>query len=246
MTALRILLAISVIIGIALAVLMYMRQPSADSAADIQGRMLRYLPLGDSYTIGESVAESERWPNQLTARLQQDGLAVQIVANPAVTGFATQDVIDQELPVFERSKPDFVTLQIGVNDYVQGIDTATFERNLRIIVERLQQGLPERRNILLVTIPDYGKTPSGARFGQPDSIAAGIKQRNVIISQVAADHNLPVADVFQLSQGVVQDTGLVAADGLHPSARQYSLWTDEIYKVIKESRMLDTYKGGIQ
>ncbi|HET6272331.1 MAG TPA: SGNH/GDSL hydrolase family protein, partial [Bacteroidota bacterium] len=31
---------------------------------------LAYLALGDSYTIGESVNEFERWPLQLTATLR--------------------------------------------------------------------------------------------------------------------------------------------------------------------------------
>ncbi len=96
----------------------------------IASSSIKYLPLGDSYTIGQSVREQERWPNQLAARLNAVGQDVQIVDNPSVTGYTTQDLIDRELPLVKELKPQFVTILIGVNDYVQGVSLQTFQKNL--------------------------------------------------------------------------------------------------------------------
>lgn len=216
------------------------RSPRAAGSglASVSGpNSLRYLPLGDSYTIGQSVAEADRWPNQLTAQYKPAGKALAIVANPARTGFTTQDLIDQELTLIEQLRPDFVTVQIGVNDYVQGSDAATFEKRLRYIVTYLRQKLTRPQNLLLVTIPDYAKTPAGAHYGDPARATAAITQYNTIIKAVAKDNNLPVADVFVVSQGVDADPRLTASDGLHPSAKQYAAWTTVIRQVLEAARV---------
>ncbi len=194
---------------------------------------IKYLPLGDSYTIGQSVSENQRWPNQLVKKLAADNVALKIVANPSVTGYTTQDLIDKELPLLAKLNPDFVTIQIGVNDYVQGVNIATFQKNLNFILDSVQKRIPQPRNIVLVTIPDYAKTPTGARFGSPDQATAAITNFNKTITQAGAARGLPVADVFAISQKVTDDPGLIAGDGLHPSGAQYSLWTSIIYQAVE-------------
>jgi len=198
---------------------------------------IRYLPLGDSYTIGESVADADRWPNQLVKRFAQNGKRLEIVANPSVTGYTTQDLIDRELPLVQQLKPDFVTILIGVNDYVQGVSAVTFEQHLDYIISSIQKQIPEPGNIALVTIPDYGKTPSGSQYSSPETSEAGIKAYNTIITQAGNKYNLTVADIFTASQKVVSDPSLIADDGLHPSAKQYTDWTDIIYHALESSKI---------
>lgn len=198
----------------------------------IESKGIKYLPLGDSYTIGESVAESERWPNQLVERLKAQDIELQIVANPSVTGYTSQDLIDEELPVLSDLQPEFVTVLIGVNDYVQGVPAATFQTNLRFILNAVQGQLTNPKALMLVTIPDYGKTPSGARFGNPAGTEKGIKEFNQIIVAEALARKIPVADIFSVSQQVAQDKSLVASDGLHPSGKQYTAWTDVIFSTL--------------
>ena len=159
------------------------------------------------------------------------------MANPSVTGFTTQHVIDRELPLVPQLKPEFVTILIGVNDYVQGVDAATFSQRLDYIISTIQKQLPKPGNLLLVTIPDYGKTPTGARFGSPESSEAGIKAFNTIVMQAGAKYNLPVADIFTVSQKVVSDPNLIANDGLHPSGKQYTDWTDSIFKPLEANKL---------
>ena len=121
------------------------RHGSAKVAAPIpnkEGNTVTYLPLGDSYTIGQSVTKNERWPNQLVEKFASSGTKLQITANPSVTGYTSQDLIDRELPLVPKIKPDFVTVLIGVNDYVQGVDSVTFQKNLNYILTSLQKSRP--------------------------------------------------------------------------------------------------------
>lgn len=124
-------------------------------------------------------------------------------------------------------------MQIGVNDYVQGVKAETFQKNLLYILDAVQAQLSDRTKVLLVTIPDYGKTPTGARYGQPAESEAGIKRFNAIVMSEAKTRGLPVADIFSISQRVTDDTSLIALDGLQPSGKQYTLWTDAIYGLVK-------------
>ncbi len=98
-------IGLAVILSVALVLKLQNHTPKASVAHDPD--TIRYLPLGDSYTIGESVAEADRWPNQLVTRFAQNGKQLNIIANPSVTGYTTQDIIDRELPLVQQLKPDF-------------------------------------------------------------------------------------------------------------------------------------------
>ncbi len=240
MPTVKTLIIITALVLVAVAVAIVAKRPAAAppvTTSPTGSGVISYLALGDSYTIGESVAEAERWPNQLVARLATDGTKLQLVGNPSVTGYTTQDLIDRELPLVTELKPDFVTILIGVNDYVQGVESSIFKQRLEYIVDTVQKQIADPNNVLLVTIPDYGKTPSGARFGAPAETEAGIRTFNAIIAQTAASRKLPLADVFPASLLAAQDPALVASDGLHPSGKQYTAWTDVIYDSVKASTL---------
>jgi len=184
---------------------------------------IRYVALGDSYTIGTSVSEAERWPNQLAARLPQ----LELVANLGVNGFTTGDVIERELPQLAALRPELVTLLIGVNDVVQGIPEASYRRNVGRILDELVRQLGAER-VLVVTTPDYTVTPAGADYGDPARQSAAIRRNNAINAELAAARGIMVVDIYDLSLGATNDRSLVANDGLHPSGAQYALWVDRI------------------
>src|SRR5439155_22598080 len=94
---------------------------------------LRYVALGDSYTIGTAVAAADRWPNELVRRVPRLSLA----ANLAVNGYATQDILRDELPRLAALAPEFVTLLIGVNDVVRGVPPEAYRRNISAILDDL-------------------------------------------------------------------------------------------------------------
>ncbi|HTA27010.1 MAG TPA: SGNH/GDSL hydrolase family protein [Bacteroidia bacterium] len=190
---------------------------------------IKYVALGDSYTIGEGAKTGEAFPDLLVKHLNENGIDITLSANPSVTGWTTQDLIVRELPVFDRTKPDFVTLLIGVNDWVQGVDSASFHKNLTYIIDHVQSLLPDKSKILLITIPDFGVTPTGKMYGEGRDISKGITAFNSIIKSEARKRNLPVADIFPETQKMKDDKDLIAHDGLHPSAKEYALWEKIIY-----------------
>lgn len=187
-------------------------------------KMIRYLPLGDSYTICTGTTSEQSWPRLLTAHLNEKGISCTLTDNPARNGFTTQNLIDRELPVLKEKKPDLVTLLIGVNDWVQGVPASEFHENLAYILNEVRRVLPDKDRILLITIPDFGVTPSGKRYANGRDISAGISEFNAIIKAEASKRHLPVVDLFEISKHMGTDRSLVAADGLHPSAKEYAIW----------------------
>jgi acyl-CoA thioesterase-1 len=193
---------------------------------------LRYVALGDSYTIGTAVAEPERWPDQLVRALGGATAPLRLVANLAVNGFTSGDVIAMELPRLDELRPGFVTLLVGVNDVVQDVPDALYRTNIEQIFDDLLRRVPPAR-LLAVTTPDYTLTPAGADYGDPVARRAGIVRANATLSEIAAPRGMAVVDILDVSQRAATDRSLVAADGLHPSGAQYALWVDRIAPVVR-------------
>jgi acyl-CoA thioesterase-1 len=197
---------------------------------------VRYVALGDSYTIGTSVAETERWPNQLVARLP----TLELVANLGVNGFTSRDVIEVELPRVPALRPDVVSLLIGVNDVVQRVAPSTYRVNVERILSDLVAQVGSNR-IVVVTTPDYTVTPAGADYGDPAAQAAGIRANNAIITELAQQRGIAVVDIYDISLAAKEDRTLIAGDGLHPSGAQYATWVDRIEPVVQT--ILRTSRG---
>jgi lysophospholipase L1-like esterase len=188
---------------------------SAVASPSIQVGAVRYVALGDSFTIGSSVSTAESWPSQLAARVPR----VQLVANLGVNGYTSRDLIEDELPALHGLAPDFVTLMIGVNDVVQGVPEETYRANLGVILPAVLADVPAAR-VLCVATPDYTVTPQGSAFGSPAQQRAGIQRVNQILGEACAARGIGfVADIFQISEGAATDLSLVAGDGLHPSGK---------------------------
>ena len=194
---------------------------------------IRYAVIGDSYSIGEGASPEASWPAQLARHLTKMGMPVTLVANPSTTGWTTQQAIDLELPVWRAARPELASVQIGVNDWVQGVDAETFHQRLHLLLDAMQQVLPDTNRIFLVTIPDFSVTPTGAIYVHGRDAVRGLSEFNDIIRQEAAARHLQVVDVFALSQKMKNDAELTASDGLHPSAVEYSMWEEAIFPVVR-------------
>src|ERR1700741_847626 len=156
----------------------------------------RYVALGDSYTICTGATTETSWPVILCQHLKEKNIKVDLIANPSHNGWTTQNLIDRELPVFESSKPTFATLLIGVNDWVQGVPVETFKKNLIYILDKVQSTLPDKSKLILITIPDFGVTPTGAHYSNGRNISEGIAEFNKLIVQQATTRNLKAVDLF--------------------------------------------------
>jgi acyl-CoA thioesterase-1 len=194
--------------------------------------VIRYVALGDSYTIGTSVPAAERWPDQVVAAVGAAGEpALELVANLGVNGFTARDVVAVELPRLAGLEPGLISLLVGVNDVIQGVTEAAYARNIGEILDAMA-GLVGAERCFFVTTPDYTVTPAGADYGNPAVVAAAIRRFNEIGLAVAAERAIATVDIHDLSLRAASDRSLVAVDGLHPSGLQYSLWVDRIRPVV--------------
>ncbi|MGH8093738.1 MAG: SGNH/GDSL hydrolase family protein [Chthoniobacterales bacterium] len=195
---------------------------------------IRYAVVGDSYSIGEGASEAESWPALLAQHLTRSGRPVEVVSNPSRTGWTTADAIVHELPLFRAARPDFATLMMGVNDWVQGVAPAQFRERLTHLMNAMRAILPNDKRLLVINIPDFSVTPDGPQFARGRDISAGLAGFNDIIAEEALRRGLRMVDIFPASQEMRGHPELVSADRLHPSAKTYARWETIIFPVAQE------------
>jgi len=182
----------------------------------------RYLALGDSYTIGESVAEEERWPNQLVALVNSSKeIDVTIIAR---TGWTTSELWQGIQAANPQGTYDMVSLLIGVNNQYRGYDINEYREEFRFLLEKSIEyagGNPE--HVIVLSIPDWGVTPFA--WGKDTTqIAADIDAYNAINLEESQKAGVHYVDVTPVSREAVNDPTLIAGDGLHPSGKMYAEW----------------------
>ncbi len=198
-------------------------------------KTLKYIAFGDSYTICTgTITESEHWPNILAKHLTDAGINTELTFNPSRNGYSTQNLINNELPLLKTNTIDFATLLIGVNDWVRQTDVDTYHKNLNYIIDEIQKKLINKKHLLLITIPDFGVTPQGVGYGSGRDISKGITEFNNIIKSEAKKRGLACVDIFVISQKMKDNKELVAADGLHPSAKEYAVWESLVFPEAKK------------
>lgn len=204
----------------------------ADTSVPVTGA-LKMLALGDSYTIGESVQESERFPNQAIAMLRSKGLDFSYPSTVvATTGWTTQNLLDgiAASDVAKKAPYDVVTLLIGVNNQYQGRDLDEYRTQFTECLDKaiLFSG-NKKEHVFVVSIPDWGVTPF-AEGRDRAQIATAIDQFNAINKQITESRGIAYIDITPISRR--SDASLVAGDGLHPSGKQYTLWEEALIPVI--------------
>lgn len=195
-------------------------------AATAERSELRYGVIGDSYSNGEGLGLEQAWPALLAERMGLD-----LVVNPAVSGWTTEQALAEELPQFERARPEVATLLIGTNDLVQRAPPATFRSRFRTLLAAMVRvvGGPER--VVAVTTPDFSRKPAGRSFGDPAELSRAIRRVNAIIRAESAKQDVVVADVFAVSRRPTDPS----PDGLHPSRKELEAWTDAIEPVARRA-----------
>jgi len=187
---------------------------------------MRYLALGDSYTIGTGASdESHSWPSIIARRLNAE------LTNPSVNGYTTLDLIRDELPYLERAKPDLVSILIGVNDLVQGRPPDHYRDSLtRIYDAVLDLEIPPR--VAAVSIPAWSYVPAAADFGGKDRVENLTGVFNAIAELEARARNFTWVDIAQASTSGIGTPGWIASDDLHPGDAQYAVWAEAIWSVV--------------
>ncbi len=188
----------------------------------------RYLALGDSYTIGQSVAINERFPAQVAAQLRNSGIDIADPQYIATTGWTTlnlQAAINTQNP---QGYFDAVTLLIGVNDQYQTHDTTTYRNNFTILLNKaVSLAANKKERVFVVSIPDYSVTPF-VQASNKAQVSMEIDWFNAINKDVTLSFGISYTDITPGSREGATDASLIANDGLHPSGLEYKKWADKL------------------
>ena len=202
-------------------------QTDANPTAPAQSKLYRYLALGDSYTIGQSVCNTCRFPEQLRAQLKStfsnDILSLKVIAT---TGWTTTNLISAMNAQDLTPDYDLVTLLIGVNNQYLHKPFSLYQQEFPTLVSKaivLAKG--DKTNVIVASIPDYAYTPFG--HGAVN-ISTEISQYNTFAENYCLQNNVTFVNITDITQQGLTHPELVASDGLHPSELAYSKFVDRI------------------
>lgn len=189
---------------------------------------LPYLALGDSYTIGEGVPDTDRWPAQLARALREDGIDLAPPRIIATTGWTTDELAKAIAADSPQAHFAFVTLGIGVNDQYRGRSVAEYRENLARLLDTAVR-LADRRSdrVMMLSIPDWGITPFAADEGRDATrVAHEIDEYNAAARALCEARRIAFVDITPASRDGGGDAHLLVADRLHPSAAMYARWVE--------------------
>jgi lysophospholipase L1-like esterase len=186
---------------------------------------MRFLALGDSYTIGEGVAAADRWPVQLARLMRAEGITLEDPIIIATTGWTTDELADAIARKNPQGPYDLVSLLIGVNNQYRGRDLKEYRAQF---VELLTQAITlaggDPKRVLVLSIPDWGVTPFAANRHR-ETVSGQINAFNAVNAEETARLGARYVDITPISRQAADDRSLLAGDGLHPSGKMYALWS---------------------
>ncbi len=205
-----------------------------DSTTKVMAAPIRYLALGDSYTIGESVPAEKNYPNLIVSALQAAGQQMEDAQIIAKTGWTT----DELNVAIQEAAPDttfhIVSLLIGVNNQFRGRSVEAYAPEFEDLLQQaIRFANGNRSKVFVVSIPDYAFTPFGQR-SKPDIISKGIDEYNAVNRTITERYEIVYFDITPISREGLDDPTLVATDKLHPSGAQYERWVELMLEDIKK------------
>jgi len=191
-----------------------------------------YLALVDSYTIGEQVPYAENFPNQTVQLLKKENFDVADPVIIAVTGWTTDELAASIREHNLHETFSFVTLLIGVNNQYRGRDLDNYKHEFRSLLEQaivFANGNPH--HVFVLSIPDWGVTPF-AEGKDREKIAREIDAYNKANKEITEEYKSYYLYITDSTREAAKDRSLVAGDGLHPSAKEYSVWAEHLAPLI--------------
>lgn len=191
-----------------------------------------YLALGDSYTIGEAVPLHESFPYQAVQLLREEGIHIHAPEIVAKTGWTTAELAQHLLHTHLNEVYDFVTLLIGVNNQFRNLSLEDYRTDFDFLVKKamhLANDNPER--VIVFSIPDYSVTPFAASKDTA-KIAAAIDAFNAVNKEVAEQYKTHYIEITSGTRLAAHEPSFIAADNLHPSAKEYKKWAEEVADII--------------
>jgi lysophospholipase L1-like esterase len=190
----------------------------------------KYLALGDSYTIGESVSQKESFPYQLINKINKKNKNFSPPTIIARTGWTSSELQQAIKAAKLTQKYDFVSLLIGVNNQFQRLSKDRFRLQFRdLLATAIKFANGKTKHVSVISIPDWGATPYGKKSGRSQKeISLDIDKYNAIVKAETQAQGASWTNITPFSRKVATDPTLVASDGLHPSGKMYAGWVDAI------------------
>jgi lysophospholipase L1-like esterase len=204
---------------------------------EMAAKKFTYLAIGDSYTIGESVAPAENFPNQAAQLLQKENSVTIEARIIAKTGWTT-DELEAGIIAADKEEPllpsyDFVSLLIGVNNQYRGRSVEEYKPEFEALLKKAIRFAGNKASqVVVLSIPDWGVTPF-AEGRDRSQIAAEIEEYNKANKEIALQYKVHYLDITSWTRQASTDHSLLAADGLHPSGKEYYRWAASISKYLK-------------
>lgn len=188
----------------------------------------KYLALGDSYTIGQSVCATCRFPIQLNDSLKKyfnrnTSISTTIITQTGWTTTNLKSAIGIQNP---SNDYDLVTLLIGVNNQYQNKPFDLYEIEFPELVNiAIKKAREKKENIIVVSIPDYAYTP----FGNGSTIISSqIDNYNGFAEYYCIVNGITFINIIDITRMGLLQPNLVANDGLHPSQTAYNKFVERI------------------
>ena len=199
-----------------------------NSGCSDNSNKIKYLALGDSYTIGEGVEVGERWPNQLALRLEEKYNSLVDLEIIAKTGFTSAELLDTINKINISKDHDFVSLLIGVNNQYRNLDMVLFQKELNILMDKaISFASGNNEKVFVLSIPDWGITPFGL-IKKRSNIGEEIDTYNKLVCEISSYKEIQYFNITDISRKVNEIDNLLTDDGLHPSPLMYSMWVDKV------------------
>ncbi len=194
------------------------------------------LCLGDSYTIGEAVEESERFPMQTVELLKMKGIYFEKPTIIAKTGWTTDELSSAIKEANMKGTYDAVTLLIGVNNQYRGRDLENYRKEFRELLKiSIDYANGNVNHVFVISIPDWGVTPFGAAHKRGEKkIGEDIDLFNTISQQESQEARVHYINITPFSRDAKNNSALIATDGLHPSCKMYKVWAEKLVAEIVE------------
>ncbi|WP_298898384.1 SGNH/GDSL hydrolase family protein [uncultured Psychroserpens sp.] len=201
------------------------------SSTPVLPKTFKILSLGDSYTIGQSVCETCRFPEQLKDSLtlryaEQDTLNLNVIAQ---TGWTTTNLINTIASENITNDYDLVTLLIGVNNQFQGKPFLLYETEFPQLVQTaITAARADKTKLVVLSIPDYAFTVFGQNFGNPTTTSSEIDLYNAFAENYCTQEGISFLNITDITRQGLDNPSLVASDGLHPSTLAYSMFIERL------------------
>ncbi len=193
--------------------------------------MKKYLALGDSYTIGESLDLSENFPNQFCSLMTQNERPFDTPQIIAKTGWTSDELMAAIAEIKPNFDYDLVTLLVGVNNQFRSKNIDDYYWQFYCLLCQailFANSTPE--HVIVLSIPDWGLTPFN-KDRDKALVSGEIDRYNSLNRELSHAFGVKYLDITHSTRMHANDSSYLASDSLHYSAKEYAEWAHQIAKL---------------